>query len=201
MQEATDHASRSLAACGQWPSTFILGAQKGATSSLCRAMSDAGATLGTTRPCCAQHWHHCIDRDDSLGETHFLSLCGSAAACATKYPLLFQRSSTPRAMALDCTPNHLSDVGAPALLRRIVPISTRDATRFIVSLREPSDRMLSWYNHRRVDIATGIKTWKFCTGPGTWREASGAFTPSFADDVSCELRKWRQQGSMRSWLD
>ena len=108
---------RQMAACGQWPNVFVLGAQKAATSSLCSWMSVAGASVGTEQ-CCPQHWTHCNSSPEEFGETHFLSQCSKADAC-TRYHLLFEQSSS--GVSLDCTPNFLSDPGASKLLESTLP--------------------------------------------------------------------------------
>jgi hypothetical protein len=169
--------------CGKWPDLFILGVQKGATSSLCAAINAGGGVLGTGS-CCNAHWDHCSNSEASMGETHFLSRCGSKNRCRS-YSQLFP--STPvDAVATDCTPNHMTDPGAPALLKQIMPAPQQSRVRFIMSVRDPADRMLSWYNHR---LATGAQ---FCAGRSR---------PTFHDDAHCELRKWATDTSLQRWWE
>ena len=63
--------------------------------------------------------------------------------------------------------------------------------------------LMSWYNHRRVNVALlENDKYKFCSGRGAWDAMRLEFTPSFHDDVACELLVWRrQEKELLSWFD
>ena len=63
--------------CGAWPEFYILGVQKGATTSLAGALSHAGVNHADKKSgssCCNRHgWRHCGQ------ETHYFEMGGRSA--------------------------------------------------------------------------------------------------------------------------
>ena len=90
------------------------------------------------------------------------------------------------------------------MLRALMPLSLQPHARFIVSLREPADRMLSWYNHKRrqryqVKTAASVPN-SFCILEGGRAngqaaghvQPDGSFFPSFDEAAACRLVEWER---------
>ena len=73
--------------------------------------------------------------------------------------------------------------------------------------REQSSRLLSIYNHKRVDAATAdyqpeSHPWfsHFCDGHALINITDGHFEPSFHNDATCLMRRWRlNEDNRRDW--
>jgi hypothetical protein len=96
-------------------------------------------------------------------------------------------------VSLETTPDYLVQPRVPSLLLSLMAPALHARARFIVSFREPTDRFLSWYNHRRIHLGARLP---FCTRPGTDRWPvlgqlyGGAFHPTFDEEARCELGSW-----------
>lgn len=129
-------------------------------------------------------------------ETHWLDTCDLRTTCGS-YPQLF-RTAPPTVRQADMTPDYFHTPRLPSLLLSLMPSpSLRDATRLVVSLREPASRMLSWYNQRiwsrgcqgcvgpscSSQCAHGTISARFCTnatGPGEEASANGVPYPLYS---------------------
>ena len=142
------------------------------------------------------------------GETQFLNDCLATQCTSERFAQYFEAAPVGT-HNLDPTPNYLPAVPVPALLRRLMPQNLWADARFIVLLREPASRMLSWYNHRRrfslyrhrrsyrggllLMTANFMQcSWKrgALSGVNHWavaRMTSTTFWPSFDEDALCNL--------------
>ena len=210
-----------------FPTLFIAGEQKSATTSLTmlllssddvRVSADpADAPLGYEThylnkcgECTAAAYAHRWLRNDSSARRGIIADGDdgwgplSAAVLRPRVGLssrdLDERGSG-RLKLLDPSPDTFSSARAAAVLRSIMPTSLQPRARFIVSLRAPADRMLSWYNHRRRNIYVqkdaGVHN-IFCVmnnrepvlmSPGRVLD-DGGFSPTFDEEAECELELW-----------
>jgi hypothetical protein len=110
-------------------------------------------------------------------ETHYFADSGTCTA--SKYASLFSGEAN-----FDATPQQLTDPREPALLRRLMPAPLHPRARFIAVLREPIDRLVSWYNHKKAKSPCDFC--HFCSGA------------SFKADAECIMRNYNR-GSMDAW--
>lgn len=191
---------------GAWPTTFLLGVQKGMTTSLAAALRREGM------------------HNSSRGkETHyfgFMLAVRQQSARATPeqlaqafgYPSLFREGVD----SFDADPGQLMNHALPDVLAQSMPLELHARVRLIAVLREPSDRLLSWYN-MKVDRVVrdalrvpgercGFELCNFCRrsrgllglgAPGEPTLVSGelrgqhGFEPSFDTDARCEVARAR----------
>ena len=149
--------------CGNFPTIFILGTQKAATTSLGALLALSSQTvMNNGRYGRASPQPGCCTSGGAVscqgGETHYLNICtvegahhGPFGPCsAAEYANAFESGSDLK--AVDTTPAYLGAPRAPSLLRSLMPASMLDGAKLIVVLREPASRMLSWHNHKRWDL-------------------------------------------------
>jgi len=124
-----------------WPQSWVLGAQKGGSTTLWRWLYDSAGVCGAA----GQPSHY--DKDSDGKETHFwterapdLPAEQRAALFTALYPES-KRWECPGGFA-EATPDNLYFKQAPWLLRAAMPAALRPALRFVVSLREPIARGL-----------------------------------------------------------
>ena len=137
------NVTRSLAP-GRFPTLFILGAQKSATTSLTMLLEGARNVQLFTR--LSRECDKCYTkRPRAYGETHYLNDCPSyVGGCTTEsFAQMFAPAENPGMHSLDPTPNYLPATPVPSLLRQLMPLSLWPNARFFVVLREPVTRMLS----------------------------------------------------------
>jgi len=126
--------------CPNWPHLMILGAQKAGTTSLYQGL--------------IQHPDLCdakIDpneRGHFSKEVHFFDItmdrfekgpefyCSRFTTCQNKN----------KALHIDCTPDYL-EFGVAQRMNKTFSPEDRKKIKLIAILREPVERMLSWYNH------------------------------------------------------
>ena len=192
-----------MSQCGSWPQVYVLGVQKGATTSLLTAFQyhSDGVGVSGAGGCCESGY--CVKPPD-VGESHYLLGCtrdDGQHACS-KYSLIFPKDK----INVDSTPEYLNCPTVPGDLHTVMPASMRGNVRFIMIFREQSSRLLSIYNHRRVTVATTTVpegdrfafTSQFCQGKAL--VSHGHFEPSFHDFTMCLLKKWRDNvGYVRDW--
>jgi len=144
--------------CPHWPQFFILGTQKAGTTSLFYAL--------------VQHPNICAARIkdnesvSSAKEVHYFDVqsrwekgpefyCSKFVGCDNhnnnkeNYDLVRNTKSVTTQsinLHLDSTPGYL-DIGIAKRMAQTFSPSARNKMKFIVVLREPVERMLSWYNH------------------------------------------------------
>ncbi|KAJ8613987.1 hypothetical protein CTAYLR_005630 [Chrysophaeum taylorii] len=146
--------ARQRALCvetGCWPAAWILGCPKCASTSVWLLLHDSlgfcGAELAGLLEGEAE-WHE--------KETHFWS--GRGVVNTSMVPVigeLFTELYPVRKVGDSCasfvegTPDNLRTIDAATLLKKSAPPSVSGLFRFVVVLREPIARDLSWYNHVR----------------------------------------------------
>jgi len=131
--------------CPHWPHLMILGAQKAGTTSLYQGL--------------IKHPDLCDAKKNAneLGyyskEVHFFDIkmdrfkkgpqfyCSRFETCKHK----------KKALHIDCTPDYL-EYGVAQRMKRTFSPKDRKKIKLIAILREPVQRMLSWYNHLRSII-------------------------------------------------
>lgn len=200
----------------RFPTIFIIGVQKAATTSLSHVLRNAD-NIETSESPQAKHYD---------GETHYIADCSRRRACGTaEYAQLWLNQShrpevrVPTAvertwlnqshrpdvswvesngdgvgdsatLKFDPTPNDFASVSAPAVLLAIYPPALMPRCRLIAALREPASRLLSWYNHRRREYWTahpGMSDPSFCGRPNIFLRYSNIHIPSLM--VHGELRE------------
>merc|ERR1719410_1741025 len=136
--------------CPNWPSLLVLGAQKAGTTSLFAAL------MNNQNICPAK-----IDENEMIfkaKEVHFFDneywkgpefYCSRFTTCKRQHK---NRSADAewidKALHIDCTPGYL-DVGIAQRMKKTFSPEARKNIKAIAILREPVERMLSWYNHLR----------------------------------------------------
>jgi hypothetical protein len=155
-----------------WPALYILGVQKAATTSVAESLETCGLTafgLPTRSTVhfsaqCTALGHACketlhppldtlIQNDKKAFGRDFTSLydlnsCGSGVHGDPAGPGGVSHEACKKAQFLEATP----DMGIKdGTLFAAIPHHLRTKARFVVILREPVSRMLSWYNHVSAD--------------------------------------------------
>ncbi len=170
---------------GEWPRVYVLGCQKGATTSLAVTLDTSGGMQHSRRSQESRFWFRLLDvqsNERRWGRHEDLDL-----KWAGTYPNQFQ----PAIPAYDADPDQLLNEGMPAALALVMPHELHARVRLIAVLREPTSRLLSWYNHR---IGAQVKGYcEYCGFCGNvWGKPTpddAAWTPSFVDDAACEARE------------
>ena len=209
----------------RFPTIYIIGVQKAATTSLSHVLRHAH-NIETSESAQAQHYD---------GETHYIATCSRRRACSTEgYASLWLNQSKMHAaswvdsdgdgigdnatLKLDPTPSTFASPSAAAILLAIYPSELLPRCRLIVALREPASRMLSWYNHRRREYWMArpplSEPRSFCARPDLFRttqqmpalmahaELRGErFFPSFDTTAACWLEWYSNVSSafLRQW--
>ena len=140
---------------GCWPRLFIVGTQKGATTSLFGALHLEGAICGTVMSdAVAQAVPSLLGRDGyfSAKEAHIFDLKDSTWSALVKQPWMYQslyrEKDCPQRTFLDATPRYIRDPAAPARMVELMPASWVPQLRVVLTIREPIARDLSWFNHK-----------------------------------------------------
>ena len=158
---------------GQWPRVFLLGTQKGATTAFARSFEHAGLCSSTQGKEC-----HVLVKE--ISNTEYPE---NASMAVSKYTSQFTdrdfsgNTNCSTRGHYDGNPFLLTDRGAPVFLRSFMPHSLQPKVRLIASLREPTNRMLSWHNHHRF------------TGPDP---------RVFAAHAASEIEVWMENGNLEN---
>lgn len=200
-------SSTDPAVLERFPTVFIIGVQKAATTSLSHVLRNAENIKVSTSGQAKQ-----FD-----GETHYIPTCTRRRACGTaEYASLFASNLSQTSLKLDPTPSNFASPSSPAILHAIYPPTLMPHCRLIVVLREPASRMLSWYNHRRREYwmaHPGITEPSFCGRPDLFRAtrdmpsllvhgqltgdgASARFVPSFHTTAVCWIDWYRNMSKV-----
>ena len=190
-------AGKAGDACGKhgcWPSVYIVGAQKSATTSVFIALAQHNEICGRQNEksisTAAKEAHFFDDPMDDIfmGAEHVKNekalhkyLAGYPAhSCGGDY--------------VDATPAYLRDLKVPGRMREAMPHSVIKHTKLIAILREPIARDLSYYNmfkfmwvqqgkpkHKEEDMGL-IHELALCS------KAKGF--PSYAKSIGCQMQLW-----------
>ena len=138
---------------GCWPRLFIVGTQKGATTSLFGALRQEGAVCGTVMSEAVEQAVPDFARSYfSTKEAHVFDLKDSIWSALVQQPSLYQSlyrvEDCPQRTFLDATPRYIRDPAAPARMVELMPASWLPQLRVVLTIREPIARDLSWFNHK-----------------------------------------------------
>ena len=164
---------------GCWPSSFLLGVLRGGSSALALALDRSGlAQLGVVNASdnttlSPPEWNLASGSGGKVLEPQAFGIafrdsadpttCGvpSYSFAAASYTRLFRRpkmsvsermgvdaSRTPS--FLDASPSYFESAEAPVMLDRMMPAPLLAQARFVVVLREPIARAISWFNYLRA---------------------------------------------------
>ena len=177
--------------CGRWPNVYVLGTQKAATTSLAKVLRGSGFVTSQGSCCSLSGWKHCSE------ESHFFDLsrqCAIDHECSA-YPTLYPQGGQG---AFDCTPTQITDPRQPSALKAVMPPPLHSAARFIVILREPASRLLSWYNHKLSESPCPWCTYCAHRYNGVFLQ-DGSFSPTFSEDVACNMREFSSGNQYQGW--
>jgi hypothetical protein len=153
-----------------WPSMYLLGVQKAATTSVAETLESCGVSafglptrdtvhFPAGQECdvpyesCKETLHNPLDLATELGQQQFrglysLNSCGTGKPGGAYAPSGVSIHACQNARFLSATPDLFVKDGT---LFSAIPHQLRSQARFVAILREPVARMLSWYNHLRAD--------------------------------------------------
>jgi len=143
--------------CPNWPRFIILGAQKAGTSSLFDALvehpSICEATAKDGDPFYFTKEVHFFDVGNQKrfkqGPEFYCSYFQGCDNHPTRYLHALERKTAQgNFIHADITPDYL-DYGVAARMKEVFSPQTRKKMKLIAVLREPTGRILSWYNHIR----------------------------------------------------
>lgn len=193
---------------GCWPSAYIVGAQKGATTSIFKHLQGSGLICGASGYKEGSYRikeAHFYDEDDAW---HVQTRFGlKNASLLTEYLSHYHNSSChsnvkgEEAVFMDATPSYLREFNAPARMVAVMPVHLQARARFVMVLREPISRDISYYNMMRQQwIAQGSKG-THVKGLGSIKkhlcgmhnmEEDGKEFPDYHETVGCKIRHWRR---------
>jgi len=201
---ARSSAPASCSADGCWPSVYIIGAQKSATTSLawslspmlCLAMwrSDGGEMHRPPAVTYGSHETALSTTVKAVPEIHAFDASSSVTewvfAQPSRYTRLWRETGGRRGNdTKSCRSGLFQDASpsmhhwlVPRLMSSLIPAPQLPQLRLIAVLREPISRALSEYNHKNTFSTDRTYLSHFCS--------SGAGSGGFGLDTSCELRKW-----------
>ena len=133
---------------GCYPRLFIIGTQKGATTSIFKALKTQGSACGAEFP---ETWPN-LGPQVSDKEAHVFDMSSTLWEKVLERPSQYQELYTvencPSRYFVDGTPRYMRTPIAAARIPELLPSAWRPQLRFLMSIREPIARDLSWFNHR-----------------------------------------------------
>ena len=155
---------------GCWPRLFILGTQKGATTSLFQVLQREGVACGTkineavsqALPNLKGAFNH---ETGIAKEPHIFDIARTDWPTLMEQPGLYRSlyrvHDCPQRTFLDATPNYIHHPGAPGRLVELLPASWVPQLRMVLVMREPVARDLSWFNHRSASVGQDRSNMKY----------------------------------------
>ena len=150
-----------------WPSMYIIGVQKAATSSLAKALDSCGlvayalptketgfvspSTCKKLYESCKETLHVPVDINSAVGQKQFTSLYNHKNCHLGKETYEPMKQACSEMKFLSATPSSCMRDDPVGNLYAAIPLQLRMQARYVVILREPIARMLSWFNHLRSD--------------------------------------------------
>ena len=147
--------------------------------------------VGCSKTICCLLADRTTDGSQCSQESHYLDKSRSPAAEA--YTGLFQKNHKGN---FDATPQQFGNPRTPSALHRMMPAWRRDQARFLVILREPVGRLLSFYNQRTINSPC----WYCNSKAGLIFWDGSNYQPTFEQDVQAELKLWDAQ-VMTEWCE
>ena len=195
---------------GCWPRLFIIGTQKGASSSLFNVLHEEGIACGTVVNSAVTQAMPSAAGGMSGGaaaltaaagglmkEAHMLDMAKpdwrTLVAQPELYRSLYRIKDCPQRTFLDATPKYIRHPGVPGRLVALMPTSWLPQLRVVLSIREPIARDLSWFNHKSAALGRLPKNAsragmisQFCS---LAEDSSWGDYPKYEDEVSCRKQE------------
>lgn len=167
---------------GCWPSVYILGTQKAATTALFYAYHNQGKLL------CGSRFRKNESMFEPFNEKEAqlfnLDLPSDLLMKPWKFTKNFRRDDCPNGRFVDATPNYLFNWFSPPRMLSLFPAAVLPKIRMLAILREPIARDLSWYNHRLLDPGLpDAGNLSFCA------QVSDGYGPTYAEETLCGYEK------------
>ena len=187
---------------GCWPKLFILGTQKGATTSLFQLLHNEGSACGSITnqriESALPNLKGAFNGDTGMAkEPHIFDIVKPDWQKVAKEPGLYRSlyrvSDCPQRTFLDATPNYIHHPGAPSRLAELLPTSWVPHLRMVLTVREPIARDLSWFNHRSAQSVqpgqdrSNMK-YTFCSVSDA-QALDKNFYPSYEGEVECRKQE------------
>jgi len=192
---------------GCWPRLFIIGTQKGASSSLFNVLHQEGIACGTTMndavhqalpsAFAALAQPLLFTAGGLIKEAHMLDMSKPDWRTLVERPELYRSlyriKDCPQRTFLDATPKYIRHPGAPSRLVELMPASWLPQLRVVLSIREPVARDLSWFNHKSATLGRLSKNEsragmvsQFCS---LSEDSSYGDYPTYEREVSCRKQE------------
>ena len=187
---------------GCWPRLFILGTQKGATTSLFQVLNQEGGACGSMANARIEsalpNLKGAFNKESGIAkEPHVFDMARSEWAKVVKEPGLYRSlyrvKDCPQRTFLDATPNYIHHPGAPGRVAELLPASWMPKLRMVLTVREPIARDLSWFNHRcatgsRDRLTRSNMKYTFCSvSEGDVLDKN--FYPTYEGEVQCRKQE------------
>jgi hypothetical protein len=171
---------------GCWPHMYILGAQKSGTTSMFDQMTDQGA---------------CGAGSGTGKEGHFFDTKWRPGMGIDKYIKTYGGGHNHRCDGdyyIDATPDYIRHWFAPQRMKDFIPAIQQPKLTFLVMLREPIARDLSYYNHMLSNHLAGHQRMSAGAGQDVCSPdylnyaATEGTAPTYTEHVACEMTIWDQ---------
>ena len=185
-----------------WPRLFIIGTQKGASSSLFNVLHEEGIACGTMMndavhqalptAAAAKAQPARVAEGGLMKEAHMLDLSKPDWQTLLKQPELYRSlyrvRDCPQRTFLDATPKYSRHPGAPGRLLELMPASWVPQLRVVLSIREPVARDLSWFNHKCAQLNQNRASMvdQFCSVSG---DGGVDDYPTYEGEVRCRKQE------------
>ena len=170
---------------GCYPRLFIIGTQKGATTSIFKALKTQGSACGAEFP---ETWPN-LGPQVSDKEAHVFDMASSlwekVLQRKSQYQELYTKQNCPTRHFVDGTPRYSRTPIAAARIPELLPSHWVPQLRFLMSIREPIARDLSWFNHR---LSAKARAQPYATSMRQRAHALTSIQPiSLPDDAFCSV--------------
>lgn len=187
-----DNFSSSAALCteeGCFPRLFIIGTQKGATTSLYRALE--GQAKDDNGACGAKMMKSWPDVNTAISEkeAHVFDMRERCWKMLMEkpslYPGLYKSQHCKSHNFLDATPRYIRNPIAAPRIPLMMPGHWLPKLRMVLSIREPIARDLSWFNHKLSAALVALSP-----------EKTAHHVPTLQNDSFCSLKPSERKNSL-----